>query len=390
MREGQSVIACARETWLGGAALAGAARYSASVVEGESVSGALEALAAENLHCTPFQRVEWLRALYQHVAGAENKQPRLVVVRDVSSNKVVLALPLVVERIGGRSTAYAADLGVSDYNAPMLAKALSPPRAQEAWCAAEGALGDVGMIRLERMPAEIGGVANPLAQHARSVPAVLGGNIVSVEGSVDDYVRARGKKYRKEVERCNRLWQAKGTVRVFGRARTQAEIDAAYGALQAQQEARSTKFAGDYALDRTAYRAFYAQLLRDGQVSDFCQIFTLKNDGEIVGSVLGVLHEGSFTLLRVSTAAESWGYLSPGRLVILEVMRHFVAQGVRRFDLGIGSYPFKKALGAVEIPLTDLCLARSLGAVPRAALYRVKGRLRQNERLRALVRRFRA
>jgi CelD/BcsL family acetyltransferase involved in cellulose biosynthesis len=60
-----------------------------------------------------------------------------------------------------------------------------------------------------------------------------------------------------------------------------------------------------------------------------------------------------------------------------------VEQGVRRFDMGIGDYPFKRGFGAEEIPLYDLIVASDVAAVPRALFLRIKGRLRKNRHLRA-------
>ena len=58
--------------------------------------------------------------------------------------------------------------------------------------------------------------------------------------------------------------------------------------------------------------------------------------------------------------------------------------------MGIGEYAFKKGFGAEEVPLYDLIIARDLKGWPRAAFHRLKGRLRENPRLRLLVRRLKA
>ena len=70
-------------------------------------------------------------------------------------------------------------------------------------------------------------------------------------------------------------------------------------------------------------------------------------------------------------------------------MKYFVARGVRRFDMGIGDYPFKRGFGVEDVPLYDLIVARDLSALPGALFHRLKGRLRQNKLARAVYQRFR-
>ena len=76
------------------------------------------------------------------------------------------------------------------------------------------------------------------------------------------------------------------------------------------------------------------------------------------GAVLVV----EFTVLGVACIGLNGGpafkYMSPGRLIIVEAMKYFVARGVTRFDLGIGYQNFKRRLGAKEVPLYDLFIAR--------------------------------
>ena len=71
-------------------------------------------------------------------------------------------------------------------------------------------------------------------------------------------------------------------------------------------------------------------------------------------------------------------------------MKYFAARGVKRFDMGIGDYPFKRGFGAVEVPLYDLIVARDLSGAPKAAYHRFRGRARKNPHMRALFRKFKA
>ena len=366
-------------------------RFLAEVFDGaDDALAALEAVQG-GLVSSGFQSLNWLTVLYEELAPAQRAMPRLVVVSERNSGEVALILPLVIKKKRSLRVARFADLGVSDYGGPILGPALLNKRRsiRRAWRAVRHAMRDVDLIRLERMPAEIGARKNPLISRAGMAPARHSGNMLTIDGTVEDFIASRGKKYRKEVERCKRLWEKEGTPR-FARALAPEDIARAYTLLDEQQLARHEALGSKYILDEPAYRAFYERLVMDGTEAELGYLFTLDAGNETLATLFGIAHEGTFTLLRISNGGARWSHLSPGRLIVVEAMRYFVERGVRRFDMGIGDYPFKRGFGAAEVPLYDLIVARDLSAVPRATFHRVKGRLRKNQRLRALYRRFKA
>ena len=366
-------------------------RYIAEVFD-----GADEALAALDsvqggLSATGFQSLNWLTVLYEELAPAHRAMARVVVVTERTSNDVCLILPLVIKKKRTLRVARFADLGVSDYGAPILGPAAPVKRRsiRRVWRAVRGALHDVDLIRLERMPGVIGAKKNPLLTRSGITKARHFGNVVTIETTVEDFLRSRGKKYRKEVERCTRLWEKEGLPK-FTRASTQAEIARGFSILEEQQSKRHAALESKYILDETAYSSFYERMVMDGSDLDFSHIFTLEAQGVVVATLFGILHDGTFTLLRIANGGPRWSHLSPGRLIVVEAMKYFTARGVKRFDMGIGEYAFKKGFGAEEVPLYDLIIARDLKGWPRAAFHRLKGRLRENPRLRAAVRALKA
>jgi len=360
----------------------------------EVFDGSDEALAAleavqDGLVSTGFQTLDWLTVLYEELAEPQHALPRLVVVTERNSGEVALILPLLIEKERGRTIARFADLGVSDYGGPILGRApLTKRRSiRRAWRGVLHAMPDVDLIRLERMPGEIGGRANPLLTRLGITPARHDGNVLNVPGTVEDFLRSRGKKYRKEVERCYRLWEKEGAPR-FYRATTAEEIARVYSVLEEQQASRHGTLGSKYVLDEPAYRAFYERLAIDGSDAGLASLFAIEAGGEIIATLFGIVHDGTFTLLRIATGGPGWGHLSPGRLVVVETMKHFVAQGIRRFDMGIGDYPFKRGFGVEDVPLYDLIVARDLAQVPHAMFQRLKGRLRKSARVQSLFRRL--
>ncbi len=364
-------------------------RFVAEVFDGaDEALAALEAVQG-GLTSSGFQSLNWLTVLYEELAPAHRAMPRLVVVSERNSGSVALVLPLIVKKKRTLRVARFADFGVSDYGGPILGPAVLNKRRsmRRAWRAVRYAMRDVDLIRLEKMPATIGGRPNPLITRSGVAPSRLSGNTIVIGTTVEDYIASRGKKYRKEVERCTRLWEKEGAPK-FSRALEPEEIARAYTMLEEQQLARHTALGSKYILDEPAYRAFYERLVMDGTEAELGYLFTLEAGPETIATLFGIAHEGTFTLLRISNGGERWSHLSPGRLIVVEAMKYFVARGVTRFDMGIGDYPFKRGFGATEVPLYDLIVARDLAAVPRATFHRVKGRARKNQWLRSVYRRI--
>lgn len=196
----------------------------------EIFDGADDALAAfeaveAGLISNGFQTLDWLTVLYEELAPSRKAMPRLVIVTERLSGDVALVLPLVVQKEGRLKIARFADLGVSDYGGPILGPAQTTDRKtiRRLWRTVRGAMGDVDLIRFERMPAEIAGHPNPLLARRGISPARNSGSVLTVPDTVEAYLRGIGNNYRREVDRCHRRWQEENAPR-FYRATTAEEI----------------------------------------------------------------------------------------------------------------------------------------------------------------------
>jgi CelD/BcsL family acetyltransferase involved in cellulose biosynthesis len=361
----------------------------------EVFDGADEALMAleavqSGLASTGFQTLNWLTILFEELARSQRALPRLVIVTERNSGHVAMILPLIVKKKRSLHVARFADLGVSDYGAPILGPAaLTKPRSiRRAWRAVRKALRDVDLIRLEKMPAEIAGRANPLVTRRGLAPSRKSGTLLTIDTSFDDYLLGRDEAFLNELTEAWRFSERKGGAR-FAHAQTPDAIARAYAVLEEQQAARHAALGTKYLLGDVAYRQFYERMVMDGSDVGLGYIFTLEIAGVTVATLYGILHDGTFTLLRLSHAGDAWKKALPGRLIVLEVMGYFYGRGIRRFDFGLGEHAFKSGFGVSAVPLYDLIVARDLAALPRAAFHRFKGRMRKNPRLRAILRRFR-
>lgn len=338
----------------------------------------------------PFHSFIWLSALFETIAPGQGAWQLTMVVSDAMTGGLALCLPLALRREHGLVVASFPDFGVSDYGGPMIGPA-APTDSEggnRLWRNIRAALKGADLIRLEKMPREIGGRTNPLALADACMPSPHHGHFVTITGTVEEFLRSRGKKFRKEVERCFRhLHEAEDVA--FRRAETSEAIETAYAKLEAQQSTKQHAVGSTYVLDDPCYSAFYRQVISEGSPGKSAHLFTLSANGETVATLFGVSEGSTFTLLRISNAGERWKHISPGRLIVVEAMRYFVKRGVRTFDMGIGDYAFKRGFGADDQPLYDLVAARTIKAIVPVAMLRLKAKVRQGPKLSGLIRRLR-
>ena len=353
--------------------------FTAALVEGNAAALAAIAAAADESSATVFQHPRWLAPLLATLAVPAGAELFAVIVRQRATGPLVAVLPLLRHRHGLLRVLSVPSLGVSDYGAPLLGpEAPSDQAGAEAlWRTVKAKMPKADLAVLENMPARVGGQINPLALVSGAARSKFSRNAIVVEDTVEALLKARGKKYRKEAERCYRLLAEHGAPS-FRRAETPEDIRAAYQILDAQQAERRHEKGGRYLLDQPEYRAFYDEVLAAGAPAGFAHIFTLSAGGETCAALFGVSDQDSFTALRISTAGGDWRRLSPGRLIILEAMRYFTARGVRTFDMGIGDYAFKHGFGVEPEPLTELSAALSAKGALALTGRRLKSTLKKS------------
>lgn len=358
----------------------------------EVFDGADEALAAlevieHGLASTGFQTLDWLTIVYEELAAAHRVLPRLLVVTESESRDVVLALPLILVREGSLRIASFPDFSVTAYGAPILgpAASLDPAAVRRVWRSVRAAMRDIDLIRLERMPAEIGSRPNPLLGLFGCAPSRDVCNRLTIEGTFDDYLQSLGKKYRKDLERCYRLWKKQGAPR-FYQALTDDEIAHVFATSEEQQAVWHAAHGTKDILADAATRSFYERLAMDGSDAGLTVLFALEAEGKILATLLGLVHGNVFSLLSISTAGETWSHLSPGRLVVLEAVKQLLPRGLTCFDMGIGSNPLKHGFGTESAPLYDLVVAQDVMALPAAVVHEFSAHLRVGARLRTAFR----
>ena len=366
-------------------------RYIAEVFDGaDDALAALDAVQG-GLHSTGFQTLDWLTLVYEELATSQSARPRVVIVTERNSGDVAIILPLLIEKKRTLRIARFPDLGVSLYGGPILGPAiLKKPRSmRRAWRAIRNAMRDVDVIRLERMPERIGDRTNPLQTRSGVAPSRFFANTIVVHESVDGHFGAHGMNVHANTPATERTHRKQAQPQLY-RVTQPEDIARVFAALVEQQAPRKATNGEKHVFDKPAIRSFYERLVIDGSDAGLAYLFALVSDGVIVATLLGIVHDGTFTTLLMSTDGERQRGVPAARPIVVEAMKYFVARGVNRFDLGLGEVADKGDLGVHETPLFDLYLAHNVAAAPGAWLHRTAGRLRRNRRVRQLQARFNA
>ncbi|NUR12107.1 MAG: GNAT family N-acetyltransferase [Bradyrhizobium sp.] len=316
-------------------------------------------------HRTAFQHGYWLGAWYQ---AFHDLAPLIAVISDVTTGNDIAMVPMIsLVRRGIRIVEFA-DLGVSDNNAPILARdaaldAAATNAISRALVEALRALPDrFDLLRLRKMPAQVGGQPNPLVSLGRIGSSSLNGNLVPMG---DDYGTYQASIKRMQMPRCWRVFSRHAGAR-FEIATDVARAHELMDVMDVQQQARMRKLGSPFVLNDETHARFYREVVRQGVAEGYAVVSALVCDEAVVATALGVRNGATYYLLRISHGGDSWSSCSPGLLVAERTMAALHAKGVRRFDLSIGNQDYKRRFGAERVPLTDVSFALSWRGLPYA------------------------
>lgn len=316
-------------------------------------------------HRTAFQHGYWLVAWYE---AFRDVAPLIAVISDVTTGKDIAMVPMISHVRRGIRIVEFADLGLSDNNAPILAldaalDAAATNAISRALVEALRALPDrFDLLRLRKMPAQVGGKPNPLVSLGRIGSCSLNGNLVLTGDDYEDY---QASIKRMQMPRCWRVFSRHAGARFeiaidVPRARELLDV------MDVQQQARMRQLGSRFVLNDDAHARFYREVARQGVAEGYAVISALVCDEGVVATTLGVRSGATYYLLRISHAGHSWSNCSPGLLVAERTMAALHAEGVRRFDLSIGNQDYKRRFGAERVPLTDVSVALSWRGLPYA------------------------
>jgi CelD/BcsL family acetyltransferase involved in cellulose biosynthesis len=289
-----------------------------------------------------------------------------------------MLLPLVRRKEGALSRIEWADLGITDYAAPLIAAGCpcSTASVRVLFAALQRSLPSADILSLAKMPEQIEGRWNPLAGLRSVQSSALFGNVVVIGDDLEAWRSGLDRRQRKGLDR---VW------RVFTRHEG-ARFDVIEDRQQAMQvltaleryQARTIEGKGwNYVLDQPQYQQFYRELLGKGLADGSVILTALRAGDEVVAALLGLWHEDTCAVLRIARGDEQWDHCSPGRLLIDRTIAELHPRGLRKLDLTIGDYRFKREFKPQVLPLCEMSVPLSWRGVVQVSMSRGRRALRQ-------------
>lgn len=320
---------------------------------------------------TAFQHPLWLSTFYERLAPARRADKLIVTIRE--HGRLVGLLPMIRRRLSGVLLVESADLGVSDYAAPVVDAGLTPDASLPERIVA--ALAPFDWLRIRPVRAEhldswrslVGGEALRLDFSAHATP---------LTGSFPEWqAQALQPAFRRYLDRRKKRFfrGGAGALKLLEDGEDILAAIAAIGAL------RSGRFEGD-PIQQDFTRSFYACIAAEGAAAGLSRIYALSHGGEAVGYVFGLTHAGRFHYLLIGCDYERHGRHSPGLLLYDAIIEDWMSAGGSIYDFTIGDEPFKRDFGTKPTAMFMLSSAPTWrGRLARAA-YEIREQMRARRR----------
>lgn len=315
-----------------------------------------------------FQHPMWLDAIYRQLVPQLKIDPLIVTVRDAADGRLVMVLPLLRRRYRGLRTIEFADLGVSDYVAPIASDASIEIIATDPFVCRRisAVLKPFDMLRIRK-----------LRSPSKAVQQLFGATDCSEMSMgayagplASDYTAWRSNNltasYRKELDKKSRQLHRKGQVE-FHCTTDAAAIEATFVKMR---EYRRQRFDSGDLLQDQIYFDFYLDIATRAHAT-LSRVYSVAMDGAPIAGAMCLSHKGSLLIVLTGFDHDSYKSQSLGSLIFEMIAKHSISVGDRELDFTIGDEPYKTLFGAQKSPLYQIVRSGSIsGAIAGAAVQR--------------------
>lgn len=321
-----------------------------------------------------FQTREFLSVWASTFAADFGLDARYVEVRDGGGN-LVLRVPLAIGIRRGVKVLSFADQSCADFNAPILYPTgieWTAGRAAALWAAIEAALPPVDQVLLEKMPAMVGDLINPLFLLAGEAnPESAHGSNLLLDWPEIEATQAQLKTLKRKARGLQKFGEVRFIV-----ARDKAERDRLLAKLLEQKQRRfeDTRVPG-FAENPTP-KHFFEQATELFAATGDLHLAALEVGGELIATSWTVSLGSRVYELMIGFEAGEWAKHSGGRILNLRFLEWAKAQGFAYLDHGIGDEDWKLENCDTHVPLGRLHAPRTGKGRRAMALAALTARLR--------------
>lgn len=313
-------------------------------------SGWRELLSADpqgHIFATP----QWNRMWWEEFGAGKD----LVVLSVVRGGALTAIVPLYRKvREGRRVLRFIGGIGLTDYLGPICSSEARGEVADAlvAWLAA----GELGWDEFDahNMPVPFG-FAEFLVERADaaglrwSLEQEETAAVVALPGSWDAYLAGLGSKQRHELRRKRRRLAREHPDATLRRADPDSlEVDLkTFVELHRGAEGAKARFM------RPEIEAFFERIARAFSETGWLRLELLEVGGEALAATFGFVLNGTYYLYNSAFEPEARA-LSPGLVLVSELVKASIEEGLGAFDLLRGPERYKYQLGAEAVPLNNV------------------------------------
>jgi CelD/BcsL family acetyltransferase involved in cellulose biosynthesis len=358
----------------------------------EEFAAPWQVLQQEGL-ATPYQTLAWCQAWATEIAGLAGIKPLLVAGCD-RRGRIVLLLPLglrkargwtVAEFLGGKHANF--NMGLYDREAAAELTAAD----MKVLLKAVGDRHQVDLFSFRNQPLTWEGHRNPMAllAHTRSPDSGWKSTLSpDAEAVLRDMLSS---ERRKKLRAKERSLMNLGPIS-YSEARTPDDVDQALAAFLVQKRDRFNQLGIADPFAEPGVQAFLRSgtALRQDDGRRPISLFVMKASERVLAVFGGIIHRGRFTGMFTSFDGDpAVARLSPGELLLMNLVRLMCEEGIETFDLGTGDTAYKTSYCGVEEPLFDTLLPTSIKGYAASAVMgaglSIKRRIKANDHAMALL-----
>jgi CelD/BcsL family acetyltransferase involved in cellulose biosynthesis len=325
-------------------------------------------------HCYVFQCADHLEVWCETIGKARGTRTFFVGVFDQIGSPVLL-LPLGIERRLGIRVLCFLDGGVCDYNAPIVFKSARVWRGdavQRLWQELLRVLPPFDIAIFDKMPADIGGVPNPLI--ALGGTPLASGHLIKLAGSWQEYV-TKQLPYRRKSGQQRRKMARLGRV-AFTIAETPTDRQRVVETMMRQKSRRCLETGQPDESGRPGYRQYYLSITERFTWPGPLLVTALELDDKILATSWSFVFDRRFLWLVTTFEGGDWKGFSTGRILLEDLLKWSFANGITTFDFGSGDESYKlkysnetAALYQVVMPVTVVGKAYQVGRKTKASKF---------------------
>jgi CelD/BcsL family acetyltransferase involved in cellulose biosynthesis len=297
----------------------------------------------------------------------------------------LLLLALAIESRGPFRVLCFADFGVADYNMPVLFPTVlqwTTPLALKLWAQVRAALPRHDLVELNKMPAKVGELVNPLSLLGSEPELESGhGNDLKLGR---DLVMARQNQLKTTLRNIRKLKREHRVELRFAQTESERGHFIAEALKQKQRRFDQTHLEGFHAQpEKKLFFELGTETLTAAGVLRFC---ALTIDDNIVATSWNLVHGDRFLAMMLTHDDQDWERIGPSRILNYLLLDQLLETSFAYYDMGHGDEPYKLQQCETTFPLMRVLQPVNARGTLYLSAARFRERLRSTDQWQKLKR----